>query len=102
FAERGHYPAINISKSISRVARDVTDPSQQASARKLRAVLATHAEMEDLIRIGAYALGSSPAVDKAIELLPTIEAFLRQETGERSTCANTRAAMERIAGAWMF
>src|SRR5207249_452782 len=67
-AERGHYPAINVSRSVSRIANEVTTPEQQRAARKLRAVLATYTEAQDLIRIGAYVKGSSPQIDKAVEL----------------------------------
>jgi len=101
-AEKGHYPAINISRSISRVALNIMDGSQQAAAQKLRAILATYAEVEDLIRIGAYAKGTSPQVDRAVELMPTVEAFLKQRMGERVTLADTKTAMERIAAAWPF
>ena len=101
-AERGHYPAINIGQSISRVAQEVTDAAHQVAARKLRAILATYADAEDLIRIGAYAKGSSPAVDRTIELMPVIDTFLKQTTGERSEFPDTRAALEQIAAAWPF
>ncbi len=101
-AQRGHYPAISIAQSISRVAREVSDAGHRESARRLRAALAAHAEAEDLIRIGAYARGSSPPVDRAVELLPALNAFLRQDVDERSTFAQTREAMDRIASAWTF
>ena len=101
-AERGHYPAISIAQSISRVAREVIDPVHQEAARKVRAALATHAEAEDLIRIGAYARGSSPPVDRAVELLPALVAFLRQQVDERSPFVKTREALDRIASAWSF
>jgi flagellum-specific ATP synthase len=101
-AERGHYPAINIGQSVSRIAQDVIDADHKVAARKIRAILATYAEVADLIRIGAYARGSSPQVDKAVELLPAVEAFLRQSVGERTALAQTREAMARIAAAWPF
>lgn len=101
-AERGHYPAISIAQSISRVAREVTDSGHQAAARKVRAALAVHAEAEDLLRIGAYVRGSSPQVDRAVELLPALQVFLRQDVDERSQLAQTRAGLERIAAAWPF
>ncbi len=101
-AERGHYPAIQIARSVSRIAGDVTDGEHQRAARKVRAVLATYAEAEDLIRIGAYAKGSSPKVDRAIELMPAVELFLRQEVGQRSGFPETCAAMQQIAAAWPF
>ncbi len=101
-AERGHYPAIGIARSISRVAREVTDVGHQQAARKLREVLAVHAEAEDLIRIGAYARGSSPQVDRAVELMPSVLAFLRQNVGDRATLAETRERMNQLASAWPF
>ena len=101
-AERGHYPAVSVAQSISRVSREVTGPSHQSAARKLKAILATYGEVEDLIRIGAYVKGSSPPVDRAVELLPAVNAFLRQEVGEKTSFEETRAGMERIAAAWPF
>jgi flagellum-specific ATP synthase len=101
-AERGHYPAVSVGASISRVANDVTEPAHQQAARKFREVLATYAEAEDLIRIGAYQRGTSPQVDKAIELRPALLAFLRQNVDERTKFADTRGAMERLAAAWPF
>ncbi len=101
-AERNHYPAISISQSISRVSHEITDTKHQAAARKFRAIQATYAEAEDLIRIGAYAKGADPQIDKAKELMPALEFFLKQSMGERSALAETKAALERIASAWPF
>jgi flagellum-specific ATP synthase len=101
-AERGHYPAINIGRSVSRVACDIVDHAHQKAARKLRAILATYAEAEDLIRIGAYVRGSSPQVDRAIELMPQVERFLRQDIGQSSSFTQTVEAMNQIAAAWTF
>jgi flagellum-specific ATP synthase len=101
-AERGQYPAISISQSISRVAPDVTDAGHQGAARKLREMLATYADAEDLIRIGAYAKGTSPPVDKAVELRPALLSFLKQEVNQRTAFAGTRAMMEQLAAAWPF
>ena len=101
-AERGFYPAIDISRSVSRVAHEVIDREHAQAARKLRAILATYSEVQDLIRIGAYVRGSSPQVDKAIELMPRVEQFLRQDIGERSTFDQTRQALLAIAAQWPF
>ncbi|HWG43754.1 MAG TPA: FliI/YscN family ATPase [Gemmataceae bacterium] len=101
-AERGHFPAISIARSISRVAREVTDAGHQQAARKLREIQAVHAEAEDLIRIGAYVRGSSPQVDRAVELMPSVLAFLRQNVGDRTTLIETRERMDKIAAAWPF
>jgi flagellum-specific ATP synthase len=101
-AEQGHYPAISISQSISRVAHDVTDAQQQAAARKVAAILATYAEAEDLIRIGAYVKGTSPPLDKAMELRPQVLAFLRQGMNEHTPWPATRAALGQLAAAWPY
>ena len=101
-AERGHYPAINISQSISRVAPEVTDVAHQTTARKLTAILGTYMEVEDLIRIGAYVKGTSPQADRAIDLHPALMGFLKQQINERMTFAETRVAMEQIAAGWPF
>jgi flagellum-specific ATP synthase len=101
-AERGHYPAINVSRSISRIAHDVIDAAQKQAAQKVRAILATYAEVEDLIRIGAYAKGTSPQVDRAVELMPAVEMFLKQRVNERTSLADTKQALARIAAAWPF
>jgi flagellum-specific ATP synthase len=100
-AERGHFPAISVAQSVSRVAREVTDAKLQMAARAARAILATYADVEDLIRIGAYAKGSSPKVDRAIELIEPVERFLQQDVGESSTFEQTRGALEQIAGRWI-
>ena len=101
-AERGHYPAINISQSVSRVAAEVTDANHQNAARKFRAIQATYAEVEDLIRIGAYVRGSNPQVDRAIELRQPLDYFLKQLSGEQTPFAEMRTALERIASAWPY
>jgi flagellum-specific ATP synthase len=101
-AEQGRYPAINIGQSLSRVAHEVTDPAHRGAAQKVRAILATHAEAQDLIRIGAYVRGSSPPIDRAMDLLPAVEAFLKQDMGVRAPFVDTRATLQRIAAAWPF
>lgn len=101
-AEAGHFPAINISQSVSRAFLSVADRGHQAAARKLRAIMAMYAEVQDLIRIGAYQKGTSPQVDKVIELIPAINLFLRQMSGEQFSFADTRSAMDRVASHWPF
>ena len=101
-AERAHFPAISVAKSISRVSRDVCDMTHLIAARNTRSAVAVYEEAEDLIRIGAYAKGTSPPIDRAIELMPVINGFLQQEVGQRSTFEETRSWLERIAAAWPF
>ncbi|UVW29720.1 flagellar protein export ATPase FliI [Massilia sp. H6] len=81
-AERGHYPAIDVAQSISRCMAQVVDPDHALAARKLKASLARHARVRDLIPLGAYVAGADPETDKAVRLHPHIEAFLCQGTRE--------------------
>ncbi len=77
-AERGRYPAINVLKSVSRTMPRSCDPGFLATVLRAKRVLATYADMEELIRLGAYRPGSNPEVDEAISLQPALEAFLAQ------------------------
>ncbi len=77
-AARGHYPAVDLLESISRVADDVCDANHIAARRSLVRLVAAYAESEELIRIGAYARGSNPECDVAIEMREEIDAFFRQ------------------------
>jgi flagellum-specific ATP synthase len=77
-AARGHYPAIDLLESISRVADDVCDEHHVAARRDLQRLVAAHTEAEELISIGAYARGSKIDTDVAIEMSDDIDEFLRQ------------------------
>lgn len=99
-AEQGHYPSVDVSRSVSRVFSDLVDAQHQSAARKLRDILATHSSAADLIRVGAYAKGSSPPVDKAVELMPAVKSFLKQGVNERISFEETRRSLARIAAAW--
>ena len=98
-AADGHYPAIDVLASISRVMVDVTEPVQQAAAQRVRAWLATHRDAEDLLQVGAYATGTSAAIDEAVERLPAIAAFLRQPLDRPASLDASAAALARLAGA---
>ena len=84
-AEAGHYPAIDIEQSISRVMHSITTPEQQALARRLKQLTSRYQRSRDLIAVGAYSAGSDPMLDEAIALQPQIEAFLQQGIHEQST-----------------
>ena len=84
-AEAGHYPAIDIEQSISRVMHSITTPGQQALARRLKQLTSRYQRSRDLIAVGAYSAGSDPMLDEAIALQPQIEAFLQQGIHEQST-----------------
>jgi flagellum-specific ATP synthase len=101
-AEAGHFPAINVSQSVSRAFLQVSEAPQQIAARKIRQIMASHAEVQDLIRIGAYVRGTSPQVDKVIELMPAVNAFVQQGLSERLSFGETQAAMQRLAMAWPY
>jgi flagellum-specific ATP synthase len=83
-AERGHYPAIDVAQSISRCMAQVVGQEHQLAARRLKAALAKHARVRDLIPLGAYVPGADPETDKAVRLHPHIEAFLCQGTREEA------------------
>jgi flagellum-specific ATP synthase len=101
-AEAGHFPAINVSQSVSRAFLQVSDPQQQVAARKIRQIMAMYAEVQDLIRIGAYVKGTSPQVDKVVELMPHVNTFVQQNLSNRLSFADTKAAMQRLAAAWPY
>src|SRR6202042_3026818 len=84
-AERGRYPAINILKSVSRTMPKSADPAFLPVITKARQVMATFADMEELIRLGAYKAGTSPEVEGATPLQEPLETFLRQAKDESTT-----------------
>ena len=83
-AERQHYPAIDVLASVSRVMPDVTEKEHQSLMGELKTLLAVYRDNEDLINIGAYVKGSNPLVDRSIEYVEQINAFLRQGTHEEA------------------
>lgn len=97
-ASRNHYPAIDVLSSVSRLMPDVTTPEHRDFAGKLRDVLATYRASEDLINIGAYARGSNPKIDFALDRIDAVNAFLRQAVDERGEFGATIAALGRIFG----
>jgi type III secretion protein N (ATPase) len=95
-AERGHFPAIDVLGSLSRVMPAVTDPGHRAAAARMRELLAAHERQRDLIGLGAYRRGSDPVADAALDRMGAIETFLRQGPGEEpEPFART---VERLAG----
>jgi len=78
-ANRGHYPAIDVLESVSRVTRDVISPEHQALREKTIEMIAAYRDAEDMIAIGAYVNGSDPKIDAAKKRMPKIERFLRQD-----------------------
>lgn len=95
-AAKGHFPAIDIQYSASRVMNEVASKEHCEIALKLKELIATYAEAEDLINIGAYAKGSNPNIDEAIQVYPIIQAFLKQSFNERVSLDESIAAMNAI------
>ncbi len=84
-ASSGHYPAVDVLESVSRVMPDVTTAEHRKASGFLLDLLATYREAEDLINIGAYVKGSNQKIDKAISMIELIRKFLRQGMDEAST-----------------
>lgn len=82
-AERGHYPAVDVLASISRVMIDIVPREQMNAASKLRETLAVYKDAQDLINIGAYADGSNPKIDYAKSMVDRINTFLKQDIDEK-------------------
>ncbi len=95
-AEQGHYPAIDINQSISRCMALVASPSHQMAARELKALAAKHAQVRELLPLGAYVPGADPLTDRAVALYPRIEAFLTQGTREPAPLQDTVAQLEAL------
>ena len=95
-AERGRYPAINILKSVSRTMPRAADPAYLELIGRARQLMATYADMEELIRLGAYRTGSSPEVDEAIRLHRPLEQFLTQGKEEATSLGEGYRRLEKI------
>ena len=94
----GHYPAIDILNSVSRLATRVAGAQQREAARKIREILSEYQRSEDLINLGAYVAGSNPRLDSAIRLRPTLMDFLRQEPEVCEPIDHTLAKLSALAG----
>ncbi|HAP36502.1 MAG TPA: EscN/YscN/HrcN family type III secretion system ATPase, partial [Bacteroidetes bacterium] len=97
-ASAGHYPAVDVLGSISRVMPAVTTVEHRNEAHKFLDTLATYHEAEDLINIGAYAKGSNPKIDEAILRINTYKSFLKQKQDESSTYRQSVDQMMSIVG----
>ena len=84
-ASKGHYPAIDVLESVSRVMRDVVKTRHLKLREKAIDIMATYKDVEDMISIGAYVKGSDPKVDHAKKIIPKIISFLRQDVSEKSS-----------------
>ncbi len=101
-ADRGHYPAIDVLASVSRVMRQVVDEEHLEVVRQLKSILSTYREAEDLIKIGAYTEGTSPQIDLAIELMPEINELLSQRIGEHESVESALRKFQAVTSRWEF
>jgi flagellum-specific ATP synthase len=96
-AHAGHYPAIDVLQSVSRLIGEICTPDVRDAGQRLRSALAAMRDKEDLISIGAYQRGTDPLLDSAIELRPRIDGFLRQAVDEPSTVQDADAQLLGLA-----
>jgi flagellum-specific ATP synthase len=97
-AAKGHFPAIDVLPSTSRVMRQIVPREFLDLARRMRELIAVYREAEDLINIGAYKPGSNSKIDEAIRLFPEIENFLRQDVEEATSIEDCARKMVQILG----
>lgn len=95
-ADKGHFPSIDVLKSVSRVMRSVVSSEHADLSSAVRELMSVYRDAEDLINIGAYVRGSNPKIDKAIELNDFINRFLRQDVRDKTTVQDTVALMRAI------
>jgi flagellum-specific ATP synthase len=95
-ANRNHYPAIDVLQSISRVMSQIITPEHKEAAGRLKNILATYQEAEDLINIGAYKSGSNPNIDYAISKIQQVNEFLTQEVEDKITFEQEIAMLKEI------
>jgi flagellum-specific ATP synthase len=94
----GHYPAIDVLNSVSRLSTAVASKEQRAGAQKVREALAILQQSEDLIRLGAYASGSDPKLDGCLKVQNDLVSFLRQDASECAPMETTLSALAQLAG----
>lgn len=96
-AQTGHWPAIDVLGSLSRLFPELATAEDQAAAQTFRSVLAAHQASEDLINLGAYQKGADPLVDVALEFMPDIQRLLRQSGQEQTPSEVTRSQLQLLA-----
>jgi flagellum-specific ATP synthase len=97
-ANRGHFPAIDIVQSISRVRGDVIDKEHGKMARRVLAIWAAYQEIEELVNIGAYVAGANPEFDLAVQARPRITQYLQQEAGAATTFDQAKKQLTELVG----
>jgi len=97
-ANHGHYPAIAVLESISRLMNSVVDTKHREAAEQVRRVLAVWSDIADLVNIGAYATGTNFDYDTAVAMKPKVDSFLRQSMDEHAAFDQTRESLSELAG----
>jgi flagellum-specific ATP synthase len=95
-ATSAHFPSIDVLESISRVASAIIDPAGKQDTARLRRLMAAYRSVRELVEIGAYVNGADPDADAALQLLPRINEFLRQDMDETTDAADTWAALHEL------
>lgn len=95
-ANRGHYPAIDVLESVSRLKNEVTDEEHRKISIKLLEILSNYYESEDLINIGAYQEGTNPKIDEAIKKIDPINNFLKQDMNESCDMETTKQGLKEL------
>lgn len=98
-AAKGHFPAIDVSTSTSRVMTDIVSENHLKLSRRIRELISTYNENFDLIQIGAYQEGSNPILDEAVRLMPFIDGFLRQTERDQSHLHSAIEGLEKVLNA---
>ena len=98
-AEQGHYPAIDVSRSISRLASGLMSPDHRKAAAETASLLGTYEASRTLVEAGVYSAGANPVLDRALAQRPGILAFLKQDQNDRTEFAQSRVRLAEIVGA---
>jgi flagellum-specific ATP synthase len=96
-ASQNHYPPVDILESVSRLMVELADPEHKLAAGSIREILATYRKARDLVNIGAYVKGSDPKVDRALEKIDAVNAFLKQGIDERDDLSNATVLLKALA-----
>jgi flagellum-specific ATP synthase len=97
--DMGHYPAIDLLQSVSRLTSKISTPEEKAVAQKVREAMALYRNSEDLIQLGAYVAGSNPKLDTSLRCISSIDQFLRQEPHYKAPFTETTAQLSAVAQA---
>ena len=96
-ASKGHFPAIEVLDSISRVREEVSEEIHVKRATRVLSLLATYREIEDLVNLGAFVAGANPELDLAVQARPKIVTFLRQEAGSMVSLDDSRRELAELS-----